>query len=166
MSSTNIISLNVRGLRNQDDRKKLFKFLKNTDGDIFLLQETHSTEDDRELWDLQWGGQTYFANGNNFSRGTAILFRTKDTATVSSVDKDPKGCYILMDVIHKDLEFTLASIYAPNCDDPDFFKKLDDSHYAEKVIGGDFNVVLDPIMDRENCKENHEKAMHLLNNNT
>ena len=42
------------------------------------------------------------------------------------------------------------------------FQKMHDSEYAEKVIGGDFNLVLQPDIDRKNCKESRIRAMDVV----
>ena len=49
--------------------------------------------------------------------------------------------------------FLLANIYAPNSDNPDFFEdvfcRLDQTGLDRKIIGGDFNLVLDQGIDHK-----------------
>ena len=54
----------------------------------------------------------------------------------------------------------LCNIYAPNCDDPDFFKRvlnmiegIDDSDML--ILGGDFNSVLNTELDHHKSDYNH-----------
>ena len=66
---------------------------------------------------------------------------------------------------------TLANIYAPNEDDPAFFKclfdHLHDFQGDDIIIGGDFNLVLDcrerqerrPCQNTSQCTENHLRNM-------
>ena len=50
---------------------------------------------------------------------------------------------------------TLATLYAPNDDEPsfflNFFDHLRDFQFDEIIIGGDFNLVLDLDMDKKGC---------------
>ena len=43
---------------------------------------------------------------------------------------------------------TIATLYAPNDDDPNFFLNFFDFQCDEVIIGGDFNLVLDLDMDK------------------
>ena len=81
------------------------------------------------------------------------------------------GRAILTQVEIKGQEFLLANIYAPNEDDPVFFAELFseilDSPIDAKIIGGDFNVILDPEWDRKsrsNKKVEKSRAARLINN--
>ena len=58
--SMNVISLNVRGLRNTSKRKRIFKMLKDRNTDIACLQETYITRNDSEQWEREWGGKIVF----------------------------------------------------------------------------------------------------------
>lgn len=55
-----IHSLNARGLRDFTTRKEFFQFVKATDVDIMLVQETHCTDRTQKLWINQWGGKIFF----------------------------------------------------------------------------------------------------------
>ena len=57
ISTTNIFSLNVNGLRNVKKRGLIFNWLQRQDADIFFLQDVHcdELEDDIE-WTREWGG--------------------------------------------------------------------------------------------------------------
>ena len=50
-----ILSLNVRGIRNQLKRTRIFNYLKKFNADVILLQETHVLETDLDLWKANWG---------------------------------------------------------------------------------------------------------------
>lgn len=67
------------------------------------------------------------------------------------VDKDKEGRYVLVRGFLADEAVTMLSIYGPNQDDPNFFVNLFISITCpptELIIGGDFNLVLDPAKDR------------------
>ena len=68
-------SRNTGGIRDSLKRKKLFHLLNNSNKEIFLLQETHSSPEDEVLWKKEWGGDIVFSHGSHHSRGVAILFK-------------------------------------------------------------------------------------------
>ena len=169
MSALSIASLNVRGMRDQAGRRRLYKYLKNLSYDVYLLQETHSTITDSKLWTMQWNGHCVWSHGSNLSRGTAILFNTGISCEISNNEIDKDGRYIILEVQLKGTSITLCSVYAPNTDSPDFFtdllKHIDKMDYPDVIIGGDFNLVLDENLDRKECKETHTKALEVVKNN-
>ena len=66
---------------------------------------------------------------------------------------DPEGRFIIIDLKIENKIITLVNIYAPNDDNPAFFKKVL-SHLLsfdceEIVLGGDFNLVLDVQKDKK-----------------
>ena len=63
-------------------------------------------------------------------------------------------------------EFLLCNVYVPNKDDPEFvmnlIEQLEGMDVPEKIIGGDFNLVYDPEIDRYGSTANHKNANELL----
>ena len=63
---------------------------------------------------------------------------------------------------------TVANIYAPNKDDPDFFNSifhlLNNFENENLIIGGDFNVPLELSLDKKGGQiiDNHSKARNVL----
>ena len=84
------------------------------------LQETHSIVENEQKWQTEWKGQIYFAHGDSKSRGTAILMGNKLNPTILSKYVDNNGRVVILDLEINGNRFTLASIYAPNIDDPTF----------------------------------------------
>ena len=122
-----IMSLNVRGLRQDLKRKKIFTWLQKQTIDIILLQETHSTIEIENKWIAEWGGKFYFAHGENNARGTGILIKSNISNTeVHKVISDNEGRYILIDLTINETRFTLCNIYGPNVDNPAFFTEVFD----------------------------------------
>lgn len=76
--------------------------------------------------------------------------------TASEIVSDPQGCYIIAPGHLFHTPVVLVSVYAPNWDDADFFKKIMsllpdiNTHYL--IFGGDMNCVMDTTMDRSNSK--------------
>ena len=76
MTLFNIISLNVRGLRQKQKRLSVFDWLKKFhygDSSFIFMQETHSTSDVELLWKKEWGGEIYFNHGSSNSSGVLIV---------------------------------------------------------------------------------------------
>ena len=69
--------------------------------------------------------------------------------------------------MESDIIVTVVAIYAPNNDSPNFFRnialKLRDRS-EHKVVVGDFNLVMDVTLDRENTFSNNNKALEEVNN--
>jgi len=71
--NTCIISLNVRGVKNQRKRRSIFCFLKDQKCDFYLLQETYSKPQDELIWKAEWRGDIFFSHGSNHQKGVCIL---------------------------------------------------------------------------------------------
>ncbi|KAL9983067.1 hypothetical protein ACROYT_G005195 [Oculina patagonica] len=118
-------------------------------------KETYSTKDIENQWKSQWRGDFFFAHGSPHSRGVAILIRNTFDFELKSVKSDEEGRFLLLEVIIQDVPFLLLNIYAPNTttQQSQFFEKLSDlieeDHFKECkiLLGGDFNVTLNPSLD-------------------
>lgn len=91
-NSLNIVSLNVRGLRDSTKRKALFLFCKHTEADRIFLQETDSGETNCKFCKSQWGNSVFFDHGTNHSAGVVILLHKVrgdiiDSVTSSLIDR-------------------------------------------------------------------------------
>ena len=163
----NICSYNVRGLGGITKRRKIFNFLRHTDYDVMLLQETHSCTETELLWLKQWKGQIFFSHGTNRARGVCIMFKNKLDYDAQVVYQDAEGRLLVLNSEIKGVPLTIMNIYAPNTDDPTFFKdsfsRLENLDTMELVVGGDFNLTLNNDMDRRGSCHNHTKSSALLN---
>lgn len=82
---------------------------------------------------------------------------------------DPNGRFIICDIEADSKSLTLANIYAPNEDDPNFFRAFFDHlssfHCEEIIIGGDFNLVLDLNKDKKGgLAKTHKNALKVVQN--
>ena len=116
-----ICSLNVQGLGEGQKRKEIFNWLRAKKFSIYLLQETHSSENTTTTWSSEWEYKTLFTHCSRASGGVAILFNNNFAFQHLRSYSDPKGRLIICDIKRCENIFTLATIYAPNEDDPDFF---------------------------------------------
>ena len=158
----NLHSFNCRGLQDYTKRRKIFHYMRSLQSDIIFLQETHCDVNDEKLWRSQWGEYAYFASFTSNSRGLAILIRNSVSMKIKSVIKDPNGRFLILDVLlncdHIPLSITLANVYAPNNDDPEFLNEVisevDVIDNPFLIIGGDFNAVISSL-DYQGSKQMH-----------
>lgn len=78
-----IISLNVRGIRDQTKRRSILTYLKEQKANFYFLQETYSDVNDELIWQSEWGGKILFSHGTDHSKGVFILL---DPATKNNVE--------------------------------------------------------------------------------
>ena len=57
----NILSLNVRGIREQTKRRSIFSYLKDQKANIYFLQETYSDPADEILRQNEWAGEASYS---------------------------------------------------------------------------------------------------------
>ena len=168
MDKLKIVSLNTRGIKNKLKRISLFTFLKNKKYDIICLQETHVTSSDVDMWKKQWGGEIFYHQGTNHSKGEMILVAKHCDAKVLL----EKSCerMLLVSVTQENFSFSLLNIYAPNQHNEKiiFLQKLkelsDDFSDKNLLIMGDFNCVLDPKMDVISGQPYNETEVKQFNN--
>ena len=153
--SYNVISLNVRGLRNRVKRRSIFCFLKDQKCDVYFLQETYSEPKDENIWRSEWGGDIFFSHGSLHSRGVCILLNPSLNCTFENIHKDQSGRIISIDLNFNSNNFSLCNIYAPNDQrqQQEFIHNLStylmaNTDIENLLIGGDWNVSLQAI-DKE-----------------
>uniref|UniRef100_A0A9J8AIQ2 Reverse transcriptase domain-containing protein n=1 Tax=Cyprinus carpio carpio TaxID=630221 RepID=A0A9J8AIQ2_CYPCA len=147
-----LASWNVRGLNSQAKRAKVFSYLRSISADIFFLQETHIKNGEQNRLKCNWISQVFQSTFTCRARGVSILFRNSVPFKHISTLTDPNGRYVLVTGIIASQHFTFLNLYAPNYDDPAFFRKVfnllpsqTDTHF---IVGGDFNCILDPVLDK------------------
>ena len=71
-----ILSLNVREIRDQLKRGSIFTYLKDRSPKIIFLQETYSEPSDEMIWKSEWGGEIlyFFLMELNTVKGYSFLF--------------------------------------------------------------------------------------------
>ena len=107
------------------------------------------------------GGKIYYSHGTSAARGIALLVRKELAQNISNVLTSLDGRYILWDIEYQELKVSLAAIYAPNEDRPEYFDEIAckmRERSEHKVILGDFNLTIDVGIDRLNTYSNNSKA--------
>jgi exonuclease III len=158
--------LNTQGLLQEattigqtSKRCLIFKRLRQTDGDVFLLQETHCPDRNKaEWWRKQWGGKALFAIApSRYSKGSAILIHPSTPGTLTLVHENPDSSWIWGRLSDSKGSLNLLSVHAPN-HAPEReawileLKRVLEAHNDNNpfVIGGDWNCVPDTDLDSAN----------------
>ena len=132
-----------------------------------MLQEVHCSENTADLWACEWGYKTLFSCCSSNKAGVSIIFNNTFNLQILKVFSDPSGRFIICDIEANSKPLTLANIYAPNEDDPNFFRAFFDHlssfHCEEIIIGGDFNLVLDLDKDKKGgLAKTHKNALKVV----
>ena len=156
-----IVSLNVNGLKDRKKRHTFFHWLKMNNFDFCLLQETHCDSDNEiEKWRNEWAGKAYFSLGTNMSKGVATLIKPNLDVDVCDKIIENNGRYLKVDIKIDDFNCSVINVYSPNnpAERRSFFKFIDKEISEIRhenldhnfIIGGDFNCVINPALDRRN----------------
>ena len=121
MSEITLLSLNVRGMRNGMKRRKIFRYLKMNKANICMLQETHSSIKDCNLWSSEWGNKCIYSHGETNARGVAILL--DKALTIQEIRRDMDGRRLILKVEINNYSYCIANIYGNNEDKPEFLQK-------------------------------------------
>ena len=154
-----LLSLNVRGLRNSDKRREVFRWLKRFhegNNSFIYLQETHSVLKDEPIWQREWGSKIVFGHGTSLSRGVAILFPQNYDCDIISENAFCDGRKVIVCIKLNDSYYTLVNVYAPTKDNvKDQMTFVSSLRYdienctGNIIIGGDLNVYLNTSLDKD-----------------
>ena len=123
--------------------------------DIAFIQETHLSDTEHLKLRTGWVGNVFCSSFTSKARGVALLINKKLNFQLNSVEKDRSGRFLLVNGTVNNNKITLINVYGPNYDDPTFFNNLVMRLGVVEglcITGGDFNLVLDPSMDRTATK--------------
>lgn len=125
MNTLNFISYNVKGINHPIKRKKIISQLKRLNCSVALLQETHLSAEEHKKLRREWVGQVFSAScGGEKKRGVAILCHKSLCFVPEKVHEDKKGRHVLVVGTIGNVNVTILNLYAPNEEDPGFFKEI------------------------------------------
>ena len=167
----NVMSLNARGLRNGSKRRGLFNWLKkyhDSETSFVLLQETHSTPDMEATWKKEYGSNIIFNHGSSKSGGTAILIPKNVDVNVLKIERFQNGrCVAIEAKLNSDNgdNVFIANVYAPTQDHTqeqvamlnDLYNITEQYLHCSLIIGGDFNLCMDPVVDKYGSTDKHSE---------
>lgn len=114
-----------------------------------------------------WVGQVYSSSFSSKRRGVAILIRKYLPLHVISVLSDPNGCYVMIKGHLNGESIMILNIYAPPGSPPNFYTELaqltSEHTFPNVIVGGDWNCVLDPNLDRSSHTRYTNKSVKSLN---
>ena len=161
-----IITINIQGLADKVKRTKVFRYIREQNVDIALLQETHSTKNCHKIWKAEWGGNIRFSDGISNAQGVAILFKRDFEGSILDCNKRDDGRLLSLQVKVNSQTIRIVNVYAPNEDRPEFFAEMFDSLQQTTddyyVVAGDLNVILNPKLDKRGGKSIMTKSSKLI----
>ena len=124
MSVLKFLSLNVRGLRNEEKTRSRFPYLKSQKANVYLLQETFPNSKDGKIWAAEWGGQIFYSHGSNHSKGVCVLKKPNSPLHVEIVELDINGRFIILSLkTPGEINLNVVVVYAPT--DPILFSNVE-----------------------------------------
>lgn len=159
MTSNNVLKLiswNVKGTGSATKLGRVMTHLDRLKGDVYFLQETHMLNRETVRLKKGWVGEVFYSMFNSKARGAAILIRRGVPFTADRSILDPHGRYVMVSGRLQGIPVLFVCVYSPNWDDSLFITRLFTSfpdlegHYI--IMGGDFNLIQDPVLDRSSNK--------------
>ena len=133
------------------------------------VQETHGSESSEQMWTSEWGGyKALYSHGTSAARGVAIFIKKGINYRVTRTNSDNAGRIIVCELEHLDdpqKKLMLCNIYGPNKDSPSFYLevlKLIGDMSPNIILIGDYNLVINPSLDRKGSSFNPIKAVEVV----
>ena len=140
--------------------------------DIFvLLQETHSTYKDEDHWQREWGSKIVFDHGTSNSAGVAILFPMRYNNIIpTTILTGGNGRKLAVEIPDTE-SLVLLNIYSPTKDKVDdqitfleTLRNILEDYNGKLILGGDFNLYLNPALDKDPSEARQSLASNNLKN--
>lgn len=154
MVAISVVSLNVRGVKDRQKRRTIFRHLHvKYPNHIAILQETHSSREIENVWQNEWGADIIYSHGSAHQAGVAILLPRKFSGLIQGKYSDSDGRIAGIQFNVDGDEYALLGVYAPAIDVQEqkilFFdevrKVLTDFVRTNTLLCGDFNIHLGPL---------------------
>ena len=155
-SKLRILSFNPNSIGKNPKRANVIQAIRKKQANIILFSDTRISTDVEPSIRAEWGGKINFASYTSQARGVAVFF-TKELAIEiieNTIYNDKSGNFTVMNVKYENSVITIACIYGPNSDEPDFYEKIvfkeiekcqQSSDYT--LMGGDWNISLSQELD-------------------
>ena len=147
-------------------RRSVYDYLRRNKYDICLLQETHVTNENVNMWSQEWGNKIIFSEFNSSSRGVCTLINPALDYEIIVSTSDAEGRFVIVKLRVHEQTVIIANIYAPNEDTPEYYYNLfnDIENLGKEgsdatIVGGDFNLVMDTNVDRLSSNQNHHRSL-------
>lgn len=156
MNNIRFISWNVKGANQATKINKIMSHIQGLRGEVVFLQETHLRTE--EILRIKRGqfNQLYHSKFSDRARGAAILIQRHIPFQLEKLVADSSGRFVIVSGQLCNTPVILASVYAPNWDDDKFISKFFTSmpniDTYQVIVGGDFNFVQHPNLDRSSTR--------------
>ena len=152
MTSIKFLTWNVRGVRNKIKRTAALAYLKAQKANIMALTETHVTGHLQAALKRPWIGWAYHSTHTSFSRGVSLLVTKATPFELLLLESDQQGKYVFVHARVGGINMLLIVCYIP----PPYSSEVITMGFAfmakhptvPAVWMGDFNMTMDPFMDR------------------
>ncbi len=152
-----LVSWNVKGVNSAIKSSKILMHLRDLKADVIFYKKLIC---ERQTYPALRGHGWVTSFTQNFPRelvGAAIIIHKRVMFELAETIIDSNGRFVMVLGKLQNIPVILASIYAPNWDNDEFFvnffsrlPKVDEHHI---IIGGDFNLVQDVSLDRSSSKQ-------------
>ena len=104
-----LVTLNVRGIRNSKKRKCIFKWLNDKGYDIVCVQESFITSEIINIINNDWNGLSYHCISDSaHSRGVSIFIKNGLDITVNDVHTCKDARRLLINIKYKNQGYTIV----------------------------------------------------------
>ncbi len=167
MHTLNILSLNVNGLNSAVKRTRVLEYLHRKSISCALIQETHVKQSDVARFQNKYYKLAALSSAQNKTKGVLILVNRKLNLTIEHLGSDEKGRFVFIRCKIYNNRLALVSIYGPNEIDIAFLTQISKTLLEEidcpLVVGGDFNAVINPALDKSQSNTTANPSSKLLN---
>ncbi len=167
MHTLNILSLNVNGLNSAVKRTRVLEYLHRKSISCALIQETHLKQSDVARFQNKYYKLAAFSSAQNKTKGVLIHVNRKLNLTIEHLGSDEKGRFVFIRCKIYNNRLALVSIYGPNETDSAFLTQISKTLLEEidcpLVVGGDFNAVINPALDKSQSDTTANPSSKLLN---
>lgn len=157
MTKLKIISYNVKGLNTPEKRTIILSELWRLKAQVAFIQETHFRQDRiPRLYNFRYPICYNSCSKGSKSKGVSIVLSKNIGWEEIAIKRDEEGRWLLVKGRCLGKLFTFATLYAPNRGQAafleEFLDNLMDFSDGALVVGGDWNLPLDPLMDTSQGK--------------
>lgn len=135
----------AKGLNIPVKRSQIFASMYSMKADIIFMQEIHFKS--KSTPKLENPHVYHSTSPTSKTKGTYILLLRNLPLQISDTLADEQGHYIFIKGMLSDKPITLANIYTPFTSQVPFCRLLSSFPSGILILGGDFNVPLDPLID-------------------
>lgn len=163
MGELSILVWNAGGLNTPHKRSSVLSLLRRQKVDIALIQETHLLNPDSKHLANRFYHVVASSSVNTKARGVVVVARRNLPIKVLDIRTENVGRMVIVKVEIYGWKNALASVYAPNKFEEDFYDPL--TRYMLElteysiIVGADMNAVGDVSLDRSHSRASRDQEL-------